>query len=398
MLKPPSDKTQIEENVRLELGEMSPDGDTLAMFDGEQIPVCGGIMGEVVEATIRRFTKRRKRVTVGVVEDIIQASPHRVAPPCPYYGPCTGCDWQHIAYPHQLQLKRERIQKALASHPELADVPVAETLPSPSQFGYRNHARFTVRNQGQLGFVNRVTRRWTRVDECMLMDPGINEKLAELQDKADTSQLSIRYGINTDEWLIQPRMSISTPTGQAYYKEKLLDRTFRVASPSFFQVNTKQAEQLAEKIRERLTPAENLTVVDAYAGVGTFAVLLAPHVKRVILIEESPAAVKDAAINAIGLDNVGFMEGRTEDVLATLDERPDVLILDPPRVGCHPDAIAAAVRLSPPTLLYVSCVPETAARDLALLAQGGYTVENVEPVDMFPQTHHVECLATLRLA
>ncbi|MBM3945413.1 MAG: class I SAM-dependent RNA methyltransferase, partial [SAR202 cluster bacterium] len=234
--------------------------------------------------------------------------------------------------------------------------------------------------------------------ECMLMTPPINALVARLQERStETTQLSIRYGLNTGEWLIQPRMAgAPMPTGQTHYRERLLDRTFRVASPSFFQVNTAQAERLAGLIRERLSPSGGLTVVDAYAGVGTFAALLAPHVRRVVAIEESAAAVKDAAVNALGLDNVEFLEGKTEDVLGGIDRRPDVLILDPPRVGCHPGAIAATTGLGSPTVLYVSCEPEAAARDLALLVKGGYVLEHLQPVDMFPQTHHVECLATLR--
>ncbi len=135
--------------------------------------------------------------------------------------------------------------------------------------------------------------------------------------------------------------------------------------------------------------------MDAYAGVGTFAALLADSARRVIAIEESTAAVKDAAVNTVGIDNLEFVCSRTEDYLDSLDEPPDAVILDPPRVGCHPDTLDALIRRKPKRTVYVSCDPNTLARDLAHLAAGGFTVISVEPMDMFPQTYHTECVATL---
>jgi 23S rRNA (uracil1939-C5)-methyltransferase len=286
----------------------------------------------------------------------------------------------------------------MGRYPELEDVQVDPTLPSPQQFNYRNHARFTVRD-GKLGFVNRIRRRFVKIAECMLMTPWINETLGTLQGKAaETSQLTMRYGINTGDWLVQPILhneEVPIASGQGHYKERLLDRPFRIASPSFFQVNTKQAERLAELVRDRLDLSGTELVVDAYAGVGTFAVLLAPFVRMVVAIEESSAALKDAAINTLGISNLEFIEGRTEEVLDELPDDPDAVVLDPPRAGCHPDALQVLVRRSPRRVVYVSCEPETLARDLSLLVQGGFQVERLEPMDMFPQTHHVECVATL---
>jgi 23S rRNA (uracil1939-C5)-methyltransferase len=127
-------------------------------------------------------------------------------------------------------------------------------------------------------------------------------------------------------------------------------------------------------------------------------VLLAPAVRRVIAIEESESAIKDAAVNTVELENIEFRQGKTEDVLGALDVRPDAVVLDPPRAGCYPAVLEAIVRWAPKRTTYVSCDPETMARDLQLLVQGGMRVVSVEPVDMFPQTYHVECVATLRPA
>ena len=374
-------------------------GDTLAHFEESEINVFGGIPGERVQARIIRYRRRRRQHISAIVTDVLEPSPHRITPPCPYFTACTGCQWQHIAYDHQLQLKQDRVRLALAEYPELHGIPVSPTLPSPQMFGYRNHARFTVRDSGLLGFINRLTRRFVKIDDCALMHPWINEALRELQGKAgETTQLSVRYGVNTGDWLIQPTMhnpDIPLPTGQAYYWEQMLDRRLRIASPSFAQVNTPQAEHLATLVAERLQLSGNELLVDAYAGVGTFAVLLADSAHHVIAIEESSAAVKDAAVNTVGIDNLEFIGSKTEDYLDSLTEPPDAVILDPPRVGCHPATLDALIRRKPIRTVYVSCDPDTLARDLAYLVQGDFVIESVEPMDMFPQTYHTECVATI---
>ena len=374
-------------------------GDTLAHFEESEINVFGGIPGERVQARIIRYRRRRHQHISAIVTDVLEPSPHRITPPCPYFTACTGCQWQHITYDHQLQLKQDRVRLALAEYPELHGIPVSPTLPSPQMFGYRNHARFTVRDSGVLGFINRLTRRFVKIDDCALMNPWINEALRELQGKAgETTQLSVRYGVNTGDWLIQPTMhnpDIPLPTGQAYYWEQMLDRRLRIASPSFAQVNTPQAEHLATLVAERLQLSGNELLVDAYAGVGTFAVLLADSAHHVIAIEESSAAVKDAAVNTVGIDNLEFIGSKTEDYLDSLTEPPDAVILDPPRVGCHPATLDALIRRKPIRTVYVSCDPDTLARDLAYLVQGDFVIESVEPMDMFPQTYHTECVATI---
>lgn len=396
----PAPWEQTEELARLSLEEMGPLGDTLAVLDGEPVNVFGGILAEEVVARIVRYRRRRKSHVSALVTQVLRASPHRVAPPCPYFGPCSGCQWQHIAYEHQLDLKRSAVVRETSRFPELEHVPVAGTMPSSQAFGYRNHARFTVRRQGTLGFSNRVTRRFVQVDRCMLMDPRINEALGALQGRCEeTTNISVRLGANTGDRLIQPTLqspSIPLASGQPHYTERLLDRTFRVSSPSFFQVNTPQAEQLVEIVRDRLQLTGDQTLVDAFAGVGTFAILLAPYVRRVVAIEESDAAVKDAAVNAEGIENLQFRLGKTEEVLDSMGERPDAVILDPPRVGCQPATLKALERLAPARAVYVSCDPESLARDLQVLTRSGFSVEKLEPIDMFPQTYHVECVATLR--
>ncbi len=391
-------KRQIAEGEKLTLDLISWGrlGEAMAHEEGWDVFVFGGIPGERVIAEVVRV--RRKYVGARVVE-VLEPSEQRVGPPCPYYGDCTGCQWQHFSYSAQLAAKRDKVVDALIRVGGFAGLPVSEVIPSPHEYGYRNHARLTVGRSGALGFVNRETRRFNRIDQCMLMHPGVNNILAQLQGNCgETTQLSIRSGRETGDFLVQPTMvgpGISVPTGQKSYLDSLDGQSFRVSSPSFFQVNIEQAAEAVRVLRCRLGLNSSDVLLDAYAGVGTFAILLAPHVRKVIAVEESTAAVADAKENAAGIENVGFELGKTEEVLDRLAEKPDVVILDPPRAGCQPQALHSLMRMEPPRVAYVSCDAETLARDLRVLCDGPYTLEQVVPLDMFPQTHHVECVALL---
>ena len=182
-----------------------------------------------------------------------------------------------------------------------------------------------------------------------------------MQDRCgETTQLSIRAGEFTGDTLVQPRLSnpdIALPTGQKTYQDSIAGRQFRVASPSFFQVNVEQAARVAEVVRQSLDLKKTDLLVDAYMGVGAFAALLASHVRKVIGIEESSAAVADAKENIKDLGNVELALGKTEAVLGTLEERPDAVVLDPPRAGCQAGALEALLRLLPPRIAYVSATP-----------------------------------------
>jgi len=390
-----------KEFAELRLTSMGDLGDSIADFEDGTIQVFGGIVGELVRARIYRYKRRRKEMLSGMVSDVIDPSPHRVASPCSYFGFCSGCQWQHISYEHQLTLKRDIVRNAFNDYPSLSDVVISNTHPAPTSFNYRNHARFTVRFGGQLGFSNRITRRFVRIEECMLMDSKINEFLSQLQEESsETTNLSVRVGINTGDYLIQPKLSnpnLNFDTGQKWYTENMLNREFRVASPSFFQVNTKQAEFMINLVGDRLNLSGEEILVDAYAGVGVFASLLSDRVRKVIAIEESQAAVKDALFGLDDLKNIYYLEGKTEEVLKELEDQIDVIILDPPRTGCHPNAIDSVIASKANKIAYVSCDPPSLARDLSMLVDGGYTVESVSPIDMFPQTYHTECVVTLSL-
>ena len=371
-------------------------GEALAQHEDVPLFVFGGIDGEDVEVEVVR---RHRRYLAARVVRVLEPSPHRIEPPCPHFGACTGCQWQHITEEHQRELKRLAVVDALERIGGLDDAAVADIIPAPAPFGYRNHARFTVGPQGALGYVNRESRRFVSIDRCMLMDEAINTTLDQLQGNcADTTQLSVRYGTGTGDVLVQPTLrnpDVPIATGQKHFRERMGGHVFRVGSPSFFQVNTPQAERMVDLIREELELAGDELVADVYAGVGTFAVLLAPHCGHVIAIEESSAAMDDAEVNCEGIPNLELLRARAEDALAEMERCPDAIVLDPPRAGCAPSMLESLVRLRPKKIVYVSCDPSTLARDLKVLCAGGFQLRKVQPIDMFPQTHHVECVATL---
>jgi len=388
--------TREPEKLRLSLTDMAFEGGAIGRHDGQVVFAAYGIPGEEAVVEIER---RSKDYLMGRVVEVLSPSPHRVEAPCPYFRSCGGCQWQHIDYPFQVELKARIVGEQLRRIGKFEEPPVAATVTAEERWHYRNHARFSTDRQGQLGFVSLLRRRFVRIDHCRIMHPWINGVLERLQGKcAGLHQVAIRYGVRTEQALIHPSLKEiddSIPSGQTSYEEELLGKRFRISGASFFQVNTRQAEVLIEVVRERLALAHDQLLLDAYAGVGTFAVLLAPSVKRVIAIEESPAAVADAVINQAGIKNIVFYQGKVEQILPELRQRPQAAILDPPRVGCHPDTIAAVLKRPPARLVYVSCDPATLARDLRALCQGGYRLQEVQPVDMFPQTFHIECVATL---
>ncbi|KAA1275981.1 MAG: 23S rRNA (uracil(1939)-C(5))-methyltransferase RlmD [SAR202 cluster bacterium] len=391
--------TQINRGDKLELtlsawGRL---GEALAYWNDREVFVSGGIPGEEVVAEIVAI--RRKYIAAKVVQ-VTKASPARIDAPCQYYGACSGCQWQHVSYEAQLSAKQDRVIDSLFRVGGFINPNVLPVLPSPDQLGYRNHARFTIKEHGSLGFVNRETHRFVKIDTCMLMHPGINKLLGDLQGHcSETTQLSIRAGEDTGDYLVQPTLKstdIPIVTGQKHYRDSIQGVEFRVASPSFFQVNNKQASNMALVVKDALNLKGTEVLLDAYAGVGTFAILLAPYASKVIAIEESSAAVADAKVNAENTHNVEFILGKTEEVLGDLDSVPDAVVLDPPRAGCQSPAIDSLLRLYPENVVYVSCDPDTLARDLKMLCSGAYSIDSIQPLDMFPQTHHVENIVILK--
>ena len=384
------------------LNGINDSGETLSEIRGAPVEVTGGLPGEKVVVEVqKRFPER----IVAKVVEVLEQAEERVVPECEYFLTCSGCQWQHASYDYQLQLKQARVQREIDKYQSLSQVVVDATIGSESQLGYRNHGRFTVGKKddgGKIGYINAVTRRFVKIDRCLLMNEQINKVLDLAQDNvAGQTQMAIRAGSNTDSMLIQPRMDLShigLVTGEQHYEEEVRGFRFRVAASSFFQVNTSQLSRAIDEVRDLLDLDGTEVMVDAYCGVRVFTVLLAPYVRKIVGIEESASAIEDAGLNSKDVLNIEFVEGKTEHILNTLNQHIDVLLLDPPRVGCHPDVLDSVVKLKPEKVLMVSCEPEAMARDLNLLCSTGiYSLETIRPVDMFPQTRHVETISMLRL-
>ena len=384
------------------LNGINDSGETLSEIRGAPVEVTGGLPGEKVVVEVqKRFPER----IVAKVVEVLEQAEERVVPECEYFLTCSGCQWQHASYDYQLQLKQARVQREIDKYQSLSQVVVDATIGSESQLGYRNHGRFTVGKKddgGKIGYINAVTRRFVKIDRCLLMNEQINKVLDLAQDNvAGQTQMAIRAGSNTDSMLIQPSMNLShigLVTGEQHYEEEVRGFRFRVAASSFFQVNTSQLSRAIDEVRDLLDLDGTEVMVDAYCGVGVFTVLLAPYVRKIVGIEESASAIEDAGLNSKDILNIEFVEGKTEHILNTLNQHIDVLLLDPPRVGCHPDVLDSVIKLKPEKVLMISCEPEAMARDLNLLCSTGiYSLETIRPVDMFPQTRHVETISMLRL-
>jgi 23S rRNA (uracil1939-C5)-methyltransferase len=391
---------QPRKPIEVELTGVASGGKALGHAeDGRVVFVEYGIPGERVVAEItREDTSYIEATTVRVLE----ASPSRVEARCEYFGRCGGCQLQHIDYGEQLRVKAGVVREQLRRIGRFEDPPVRDMIGMREPWAYRNHLRFTVRRDGDVGFMQQGTHRFLRVDHCEIAHPEVNRILREVQGRTmQTAQLSVRVGENTGDLLVQPKLhwrpgrTGHVRSGQPHYKETLRGVPYRVSSPAFFQVNSRQAERLIELVVARTTAVRPAVAVDAYSGVGTFAAQLAQHVAQVFTIEWSAAAGDDADVNLGSLENVTRVVGSVEETLPGLSPSPDVIVVDPPRAGLQSAVIEAIVASEANRLVYVSCDPATLARDLRLLVDGGFDLVEVQPLDMFPHTQHIECVTTL---
>lgn len=404
---------------QLHLTAMAHGGEAIGRHEGKVVFVPYAIPGE--EVLVEVVEERRRYARARPVE-ILSPSPHRIEPPCPHFGHCGGCHWQHIAYQAQLDYKRRILCDQLARIGGLPEAAVRPTIPSPSPWHYRNHIQFSVAEDGGLGFRAARSHRVVPIGECHILHPLLEELLVALDlELPGLRRLSLRAGVNTGDRMVifeteddePPALEADMPVscvlllsdgtpvnlvGSNHIVEEVAGRRFRISAVSFFQVNTPVAERLIELAADYLDLRGDEVLLDAYCGVGTFGLSLAERVGQVIGIEENPFAVADANFNAGELENVTLIEGRVEDVLPDLEERIDAAILDPPRVGCEPEALQALAELGPQRIVYVSCDPATLARDVRRLGDAGYVLVEAQPIDMFPQTYHLESVALLRRA
>ncbi|GAC1339990.1 MAG: TRAM domain-containing protein [Candidatus Dormibacteria bacterium] len=418
---------QRGDRLSVRLGAMVHGGACLARDpDGGTLLVDGGIPDEVVDAEL---VYRRKRTWFARVAAISEPSPHRVIPPCPYVPACGGCQLQHVSYAHQLTLKRGIVEDALRRQGVSPAAPVrVHGMGDPWRYRWRGEFHVVrdaaTRVQG-LGF-NRM-RSWTpiAVADCLIHHPTITTALPALVEAARDeaaaalSLLHLTVGDDGAELVVLPKppgalsdaalggaaAALPEPTRLSTAGTTLhwRGRLFRAAAASFIQVNQTQMDVLYGCVFDALGGVvDGGRVVDAYAGIGVLGVVLAERAREVVCIESNRAAatygVLNAQLNGVS-ERLSYVAEAVEDSLPGVAEREpvDALILDPPRAGCDSRVTAWLALAGPPLVVYVSCDPATLARDLHLLVTSGpYVLETLDLVDMFPQTHHIECVAALR--
>lgn len=339
------------------------------------------IEGEEVEVELAEVKRQFAR---GRLVEVRVASSVRVEPRCRYFGQCGGCQYQHIAYEEQLRLKRKQVQDLLLRVGRFGGTEVLPVIPCPEPYGYRN--RLMVRTQWNkverrlvIGFLRHDSRLVVDVEECAIAEPVLNAELRQVR-------------------LSPP------PRGGLKVVLRTMPVGWEVPADSFFQTNRFMLSPLVEAVKKCIRDSGVEHLADIYCGVGFFAIELARELKGFVGIECDQRAIKAARKNAEahgvahGRFIAGLAEERLPEALSGLDPAQTALILDPPRVGCDARVLNQIRAVRPVQVLYVSCNPATMARDLNTLCSGGiYKVMRVQPLDMFPQTQHMECVADVRL-
>ncbi|MCG0239826.1 MAG: 23S rRNA (uracil(1939)-C(5))-methyltransferase RlmD [Firmicutes bacterium] len=443
------------ETLELEVYGLGHAGEGVARYQNFALFIPWALPGDRIRA---RVTEVKKNFGRAALEAVLTPSPQRVEPRCPVYAECGGCQLQHLDYAAQLAAKREQVQNALARIGGLREVTVHPTLGMADPWRYRNKAQFPIGRQGDrvvAGFFAPGTHRIVDIDDCWIQHPVANRILREVKrlvvkygvpvyDEATHTGVlrhvlvrvarsgrdamavlvtatpdlpydheiagelmaaipelvSLWQNINPERTNVILGAESVHLAGQEGLVDRIGDLEFLISPRSFYQVNPAQTEVLYRKALEYADLQGDEVVVDAYAGIGTISLFLARRARHVYGIEEVPEAVADARANAArnGIGNATFLQGRVEEWLPRLQAeglRPEVIVFDPPRKGCEPEVLEAAAAMAPRRMVYVSCNPATLARDLGILARHGYRAVEVQPVDMFPHTHHVEAVARI---
>ena len=331
----------------LELTSMTYGGRALGRLDGRPIFVPLGIPGETVRV---RITQDKKSYAFAEVEAVITPSPERIAPRCPHFGTCGGCHWQQIAYEAQLRFKREVVIEQLARLGGLREAVVQPTIASPDAWAYRSHATFHVTSAGRLGFVATDDRTVIPIDECHIIRPELRDWFESLKDQRFQPGERVRLQIGSDGQRLIARSggSDDQPDDEAALASAervsytIKGRDFQVTGGSFFQVNLPQAERLVDLVLERLELRGDERVLDLYSGVGLFTAFLAERSQSVTGIEIYAPAVRDAEINLNGFSNVDLRVGAIEAALPA--GKIEAAVVDPPRAGMKPKALAALLK------------------------------------------------------
>jgi 23S rRNA (uracil1939-C5)-methyltransferase len=448
--KLPVTKGQV---IELMITGHAHDGAGVGKVEGFTVFVPLAVQGETVRA---RITQVKKTYAKAVLEEIVSAHPDRTRPLCPIYEQCGGCQLQHLSYEAQLKQKRQQVMDHFMRIGGMTDVVIHPVLGMDEPWRYRNKAQVPfgwINGRAVAGFYASGSHEIVDMESCLIQHSANDQAVAKVKELARKLKIPIydevkhrgvlrhvmvRTGYHTGEMMVVlvtngehlphkkelvrelvdslPQLksvmqNINTKRtnvvlgeksrvlwGENVIHDKIGDVVFAISPHSFFQVNPVQTKVLYDQVVRYAQLSGEETVIDAYCGIGTIALYLAKKARRVYGVEIVPQAIQDAKENA-GLNHmnhVHFEVGRAEEVMPRwLREgiRPDVIVVDPPRKGCGPATLDAAVGMGPERLVYVSCNSATLARDAKYLKERGYQVTEVQPVDMFPHTGHVECVA-----
>jgi 23S rRNA (uracil1939-C5)-methyltransferase len=446
----------VEKNKDYEMNidSLGTNGEGVGRIQGFTVFVEGALAGERVSVKI---VKVAKSYAYGKLLHIIQKSPSRNEPQCPHFKTCGGCQLQHLSYEAQLDYKTQQVKDALERIGHLENIQVNPAMGMEDPWRYRNKAQFPiglVKDQLTVGFYAARSHNLIGIDQCPIQH-GINEKVTALVRKfintynipvyqESTHKGIVRHVVTKVGFKSNQLMVIVVTNGELPRKKELVsilreglpaitsiiqnyqnektnvvlgkrnvtlwgsdtildaigDLKFKISPLSFFQVNPVQTEKLYSKALEYANLTGNEKVIDAYCGIGTISLFLARKAAKVYGVEVIDQAIQDAKENAKlnGIENVEFLAGESETViprLAKLGAKADVVVVDPPRKGCDQKLLEAIVEMSPDRMVYVSCNPATLARDLQFMEGNEYRAVEVQPVDMFPQTMHVESIVLI---
>lgn len=429
----------VGQEYEVEVGPVAHGGHCVARTaEGRVLFVRHTLPGEKVIARVTDGDEDSRFLRADAVT-VIEASKDRVEAPCPYAGPgrCGGCDWQHAKPGAQRRLKgeviTEQLQRLAGLTPEEAGwdgtvVPAeGDKLPSGEVPAWRTRVQYAVDPDGNAGLRRHRSHEVEPVEHCMIAAPGVSELGIEKHDWSGMASVEAiaATGSQDRQVILEPKPGARLPLveldkpvsvlriaeqdggvhrvhGRPFVRERADGRTYRVGNGGFWQVHPKAAETLMLAVMQGLTPRKGDTALDLYCGVGLFAGALADRVgdKGAVLgIESGKRAVEDARHNLAAFDRVRIEQGKVEASLPrTGITEVDLIVLDPPRAGAGKQTVKHLVGLGARRIAYVACDPAALARDLGYFRDGGYRVRSLRAFDLFPMTHHVECVAILEPA
>ena len=371
---------KLADKISLTIHDIAFGGEGVGRVDEFVVFVPFVLVGETVEAEI---TEVKKNFARAKLLRVVTPSPERVAPECRYFTQCGGCQYQHIDYAVQLRIKHKQISDLFERVGKISPEKIQPVLPCPAPYGYRN--RIMIRSQWngpakklEIGYIRADNNFVEDIEECKIAEPALNEQIKQVRaNPPPRGGLKVVLRVQPDGWDV-PR-------------------------DSFFQNNFFLLPKLVETVRGFLRDGGARHLVDLYCGVGFFGIETADVVESFVGVEYDQLAIKAARQNAASrkINNGEFISAKVEEVLPELLQKfsPEktAVILDPPRKGCWPETLELLRRTKPAQVIYVSCHPATMARDLNILCGDGvFNLARVQPLDMFPQTQHVECVADLR--